>query len=144
MAETKRFPLDEVLSISTGRLVAARHIDAIYEILNWMTGDSLFTHQLGRACQECRPWLLRWFPELEKATGALALLDADVELEGPTKGCALWVGKLALMGLPQHYDLPRIPADDHERKDAIQEAVELFGEDRVIVVQPGDGRGGEG
>lgn len=55
---TRSFPLDEILSITTGRLVADRHMDAVYEVLNFMTGDSLFTHQLPRAATWARPLIL--------------------------------------------------------------------------------------
>jgi hypothetical protein len=39
-------------------------MDGIYDILNWMTGDNLFTHQLPRAMDECRGPLLAQHPDL--------------------------------------------------------------------------------
>jgi hypothetical protein len=61
---TKTFHLGDILSITTSRLVSPRHIDGVYDILNWMTGDSLFTHQLPRACDECEGPLLAQHPDL--------------------------------------------------------------------------------
>ncbi|MEU7170238.1 hypothetical protein ABZ949_01950 [Micromonospora tulbaghiae] len=61
---SKPFHLGDILSITTGRLVSPDHIDGVYRILNHMTGDSLFTHQLGRASDECTPELLRQHPDL--------------------------------------------------------------------------------
>lgn len=66
---TKRFPLCDVLSISNGRLCGK--MDGVYKILNWMTNDELFTHQLPRAMRECQPFLLLRFHDLQYAnTGA--------------------------------------------------------------------------
>src|SRR3990167_2376272 len=62
--QTKQFHLGDVLSITTGRLVSPRHIDGVYDILNFMTGDNLFTHTLPRASDECKPYLVAQFPQL--------------------------------------------------------------------------------
>jgi hypothetical protein len=64
MSETKVFHLGDILSITTGRLVSPRHIDGVYDILNFMTGDNLFTHQLPRAGRECEGPLLAQHPDL--------------------------------------------------------------------------------
>lgn len=61
---TKRFHLGDVLTITTGRLVSLRHMEAVYDVLNWMTGDNLMTHQLPRAMDECQPHLLAQHPDL--------------------------------------------------------------------------------
>jgi hypothetical protein len=57
-------PLGDILSVTTGRLVSRDHIGGVYKILDYMTGDSLFTHQLPRASSECRPALLAQHPQL--------------------------------------------------------------------------------
>jgi hypothetical protein len=61
---TKTFHLGDILSVTTERLVSPRHIAGVYDILNWMTGDNLFTHQLPRACGECKSPLLAQHPDL--------------------------------------------------------------------------------
>ncbi|MGI9503990.1 MAG: hypothetical protein ACR2RE_13155 [Geminicoccaceae bacterium] len=43
-------------------------IGAIYELLNYMTGDNLFTHQLPRAGKSCLPHILSQHPELRDVT----------------------------------------------------------------------------
>ena len=63
----RMFDLGDILSVTTGRLVSPRHIDGIYDILGYMTGESLFTHQLPRASDECRPFLLAQHPALRGA-----------------------------------------------------------------------------
>jgi len=57
MIEKKEFHIGDVLSITHGRLVSPRHMDGIYDILNFMTGD-----QIPRATEECREPLLRQHP----------------------------------------------------------------------------------
>lgn len=58
------FALGDILTITTGRLVNTRGMDAVYDLLNFMTGDSLFTHQLPRAQEACGPALLVQHPDL--------------------------------------------------------------------------------
>lgn len=62
--ETRSFHIGDILSVTTGRLVSPRRIEGVYDILNWMTGESLFTHQLPRACGECEGPLLAQHPDL--------------------------------------------------------------------------------
>ncbi len=57
-------PLGDVLSITTGCLVSRDGMEGVYRILNHMTGDDLFTHQLPRASDECRGPLLDQHPHL--------------------------------------------------------------------------------
>lgn len=61
---SKDFALGDVLSITTGALVSRDHIDGVYRILNYMTNDNLFTHQLPRASRECEGPLLAQHPQL--------------------------------------------------------------------------------
>lgn len=62
--KARDFHLGDILSVTTGLLVSPRHIEGVYDILDWMTGDNLFTHQLPRAARECRDPLLRQHPDL--------------------------------------------------------------------------------
>jgi hypothetical protein len=66
MTEPRNFHLGDVLTITTGRLVSPDHIGGVYNILDFMTGDNLFTHQLPRASDECRPALLAQHPQLRE------------------------------------------------------------------------------
>lgn len=64
MSDTKYFDISDVLSITHERLVSTRHMDGVYDILNFMTGENLFTHSLPRAAEVCKPALLAQFPQL--------------------------------------------------------------------------------
>lgn len=123
MSASRDFHLGDILSITTGRLVSLTHIGGVYEILNFMTGDSLFTHQLGRASNECRPHLLKQHPQLaEIAEPDLtpetfrAWLDEQIARFGET---------LPVEPLPQHA---------HEFIDPISELAETIHPARIIVL----------
>lgn len=122
---TKRFDLGDVLSISTGLLVSERHLDGVYDILNWTTEDNLFAHQLPRAMRQARPWLARWFPELP---------SGDETPEGYTE--ATWREWLAAQKAKHgaYRDVPRIPRDDQSHRDPLGEFAEMVDPDKIIVV----------
>ena len=81
---TKQFHLGDVLSITPGRLVSPRHMEGVYEILNFMTVDNLFTHQLPRACDECGPYLVEQFPQFSPFEMDAAIAELDSALESKT------------------------------------------------------------
>lgn len=134
--ETKQFDLGTVLTISNGRLLTK--IDGVYEILNWMTQDSLYTHQLPRAMRECRPWLLRWFPELEALNlpSPMAALDRLIELYGASEGCQTWVRQQpeSYPLVKSVYDVPRIPRDDHDVIDPLAELATMVDPSKIVAV----------
>lgn len=61
----KQFHITEVISITTGKMVATSQIDAIYDVLEFMCGEPIQTHQIPRAIRECAPYLLKQFPMLQ-------------------------------------------------------------------------------
>ncbi len=140
----KLFHISDVLSVTTGRLVSSRHMDGIYEILNFLTGDKLFTHQLPRAMRECEPWLRSQFPRLfveDPVTGsALAKMDG-LMTDGDgreQRGAKIkhWVEQLRVdLALPEMLPVYEMGADMHTRIDPIEEARAMVGNDRVFVVR---------
>lgn len=59
-----QMPLGDVVSVVDGSLVSRDHIGGVYRVLDFMTGESLMTHQLPRACDEVRPEIIRQQPWL--------------------------------------------------------------------------------
>jgi hypothetical protein len=59
---TREFGLGAVLSVTTGRVLAP--VADIHEVLDFLTGDKLFTHQLPRAMCEVAPVVRAAHPEL--------------------------------------------------------------------------------
>jgi hypothetical protein len=136
---TRTFPLRVVLTVTTGRLLTERKgendngIGDLYGILGHMTGDSPFTHQLGRFAEECKPWLFRWFPELAKVE--TNSLDELLKLHGPEKGVEAWLHALLFCGrCKAEYEIGQIPHDDHDIKNPIDELIAIRGTDEGITI----------
>ena len=138
------FPLRVVLTATTKRLVTeskggrGNGIGDLYELLNHMTGDNLFTHQLPRASRECCPWLIRWFPELKPTLTAGGKLDEWLAKSPtcPQEGIIMWLAELRMMfpKIKDEYIIGQIPQDDHDRKDPYDELVQMRGTDEGIVL----------
>lgn len=63
----RTFGLGAILTVTTDVFLVA-DIGDIYQLLNYMTGDNLFTHQLPRAAGECKPALLAQHPNWPTST----------------------------------------------------------------------------
>lgn len=74
----KTFPLADILSITTGRLLSHHHMHGIYDILNHMTGQDLCTHQLPGAARKAKPALLAQHPHLAGVEPPKGLNENDV------------------------------------------------------------------
>lgn len=53
------WPINTAVSTVTGKLLGT--VDEMYQFLDFMTGDKLFTHQLPRAEKVCRQFLVEQF-----------------------------------------------------------------------------------
>jgi hypothetical protein len=126
----REFDLGDILSVTTGYLCSPRHIDGVYDILGYMTGESLMTHQLPRASRACEPALLEQHPQLVNIVApewdwtcdvkeqVFAWLDAQKAIYGGT--------------------LPVTPLTEWHHIDPLQELVEMTETpDRIFVVAAG-------
>jgi hypothetical protein len=113
MTETKPFHLGDILSVTTGRLVSPRHIGGVYDILNWMTGDNLFTHQLPRACDECQGPLLAQYPDLAVIEPPETFGDGSKD--GAKDAVGRWLAEqVAIYG--ETREVTPLAAEDHTRR----------------------------
>lgn len=120
---SRLFPLADILSMTTGRLLSRRHMDGIYEIANHMTGDNFFTHQLPRAAEACGPALLGQHPQLRDVT-------PPEDIDAPD--LMAWLADTER----QHGDqLPvtPLPAGAWQHQNPIEELCDMVGAERVIV-----------
>lgn len=60
----REWAIGDVLSVTTGILLSERRMAGVHEILDWLTGDTLMTHQLPRAMDAAAPWVLEQHPWL--------------------------------------------------------------------------------
>lgn len=122
MAE--KFSTAAILSVLGEHLLC--DIGDVYKILNFMTGDNLYTHQLPRAARECRPHIVQQHPDL-----------ASFKSDGTTP--ENWKDRLANWTVEYGFtrEIAPIPPEDHEWIDPLSELVEKIHPDRIIVIEGG-------
>jgi hypothetical protein len=133
MSETRTFHLGDILTITTDRLVSPRHVDGIYDILNFMTGDNLMTHQLPRACDECQGPLLAQHPDL-----AAVVVPDDFGTDAEA-GVKAWLAEqVAVYG--ETREVAPLADGEHTYIDPITEMRKMAPHAEIITVEvPGDG-----
>ena len=128
MSATKSFHLGDILSVTTGRLVSPSHMDGIYGVLNWMTGDNLFTHQLPRACDECQEPLLAQHPDLR---------DIEVPEDfGGKEGVDRWLAE-QVTRFGENREVAPLADGDHTHIDPLTELRKMRPDaEHVVIVLP--------
>lgn len=121
-----KFHLGDIISISHECLVSPSGIDGVYKILNYMTRDNLFTHQLPRAIKVCGPILFNQLPFLKD----IIIAKGEVTPENHVEWLA---NKVSIYGL--HHEVKPLDQDKYEHKDPIMEAWEMKGADKVIPIR---------
>jgi hypothetical protein len=124
MTETKDFPTADVLSTITGYLMS-EDIGGVYLVCNWMTGESVFTHQLPRIGREAQAFMVRLRPDLLEAVTEAA----NVNRENWRRWLAIWIERYG-----PTISVPKFDAADHERIDPLSELAEKVHPSKIIVV----------
>lgn len=124
---SRQFPLGAVLTVTTGIVLC--QVDGIYEILNYLTGDDLFTHQLPRASEECRDPLLAQHPRLAeivvpKGLNTFERVDAWLSEQAKKYGALI--------------DLEPVAAEDHTRIDPLTELEQMTDKPIIPIVVDGE------
>lgn len=125
MANSKRFHLGDLASVTTGRVLAPSGFNAIAEILDHLTGVSLFSHQLPRAAEECAPALVERFP-------FLAAIEAPESLAGEADVTAWLAEQVAAHG--EWFDVEPLSEDAYEPLDPFAELHQMAPHLPVIAV----------
>jgi hypothetical protein len=129
---TRSFHVGDILTVTTGRLVSPRHVDGVYDICNFMTGDNLFTHQLPRAMDECAPSLREHFPDL-------AAVEVPEEFSGEEAVAEWLAGVVAEHG--ETRDVTPLAPEDHMHMNPFAELERMAPGKPVIAIEvPEDGQ----
>jgi hypothetical protein len=138
--QTKIFHLGDVLSVITGRLVSPRGMEGIYDILNFLSSEELFTRQLPRAARECKPFLLDQYPqfgtpEIDEAINILDRRLEGVKDENRKQVVLEWL-KEQVEKYGEMFEVKQPPHKlNEEAKDPIEELIETVGDpNRVYFV----------
>lgn len=108
------FSTAQILSVATGVLVCP--IEEVYDILNWMTGDNLFTHQLPRAARWAAPILRLQMPWLNAV---------HADSVGP-QNWQLWLAECVRLYRAKHV-VTMLESSEWEHRNPIVEAAEMMG-----------------
>lgn len=132
---TRQFPIADVVTVYTGYLLAP--IEGMYSLLSYLTGETIYTHQIPRAVEQVRPWLEQQQPWLSAAGGYVERSRrAFVAEHGEGADKAPWAASV-LRHLNLYMSLvplSPLPGEQQQRHDPIEEAIEMLGGDGVIVV----------
>lgn len=114
--DTRHFTLAQILNITTG-IFCSDDFGDVYDVLNFMTSDDLMTHQLPRAGEKVKPYILNRHPQLKAITQDMLYKKPDV--------------KQIVKRLTQTYgnSFGLYPIDDSEYapKEPMQELMDMLG-----------------
>lgn len=112
MSTAKEFHVGDILTVITDRLVSPTGVDGVYRILNHLSGDNLFTHQLPRVAREAAPVLKERFPDL-------AAVEVPEDLDGRAAVDA-WLARIVRLHGGTRLVEPLAPAE-HTHINALDE-----------------------
>lgn len=120
---TKTFPTGAVLSAATGMMLSESGMGGIYEILSWMSGEKVYTHQIPRIRKEAEKVILDIHPHLVEAQQEAALVTPEnVQIWLRT-----WKDRYG-----EEIAVPKMNIAEHERIDPESELAEMVPPDRII------------
>lgn len=120
----RKFATADIVSAATG-IMCSRSMDDIYQIMNYLTGDNLFTHQLPRALRVCKEHVKKQCPWVDTLDPTAITVD---NYEQWRRAADLKVGA--------EHELQPLPPGVWESKDPIQELKDMgASEDRIIQVE---------
>lgn len=128
----KSFHVGDLLSVTDGRLVSPDHIGGVYAAVDFVTGQAHMTHQLGRACDVVKPWLLEqhpWLADVEfgyKIPAAASNDDAMMIIMA-------WLARVAAEH-GEHHDVEPMPFGMYVGREPIAELREMAPHAQIIGV----------
>lgn len=129
MSKERAFPLCDVLSVAVNKILSPKGMRGVQALLSYMTGESLHHLQLARAAAVCQPHLLKQHPQLSDINVSNLTLDKWPD----------WHAKQVKRFGETLLVRPLEPGQ-YEPRDPVEEAEELVGRDRVLVIAPEQGR----
>lgn len=115
-----KFSIEAILTVLGSKLIC--EIGDFYKILNYMTGDNLFTHQLQRASRACAPELQKQLPWTK-----------DISTESVTPQNVEDFSRRARATFGAEFEVKPLPPGTWESRDPISELCEMRKEGVVIV-----------
>ena len=111
-----KYHLSDILSVTTGRMLSSNYVSGICGILNYMTGEKLFTHQLPRALKSCAPHILKQYPQL-------AQVNFDTELKNEND-VHTWLQE-QINEYGEYLEIAPLTAGDYQVQNPIDEMIDI-------------------
>lgn len=111
----KEFDLGAILNITTKRLFTS--MEDVYEVLNYLTGDSICSHQIPRVMPIAKTYILSLHPELTGVGDTVEINSFDDAKAFINKQKKVFGNKLLLS--------PMGKTDGYSYVDSIEEAVDM-------------------
>lgn len=129
---TRDFSLGTLLSCIDGRLMT--EFRNVHELLDWVTEDQLYTHQLPRAMDEAEPFLKAQFPDLTALLIDPTVFDGDTVDEVQASITQFLDSLVADCGFSAAYSVPRMPKNEHTKIGPLEELAMNYPNKKVIAV----------
>lgn len=118
-----KFEIGTILSITHGRMLA--EIGNVYKILNYLLDDDLFTHQLPRAVDFAKKFILAQHPQLEEWDNLNDQVTPENRKDYIEKAKTLFGNELGI---------EPIPGGVWTYKDPVEELEEMVPNDKIVAV----------
>ena len=122
----KEFDLGAILNITTKRLFTS--MEDVYEVLNYLTGDSIYTHQLSRVMPIAKAYVLSLHPELTGVGDTVEINSFDDAKAFIKEQKKVFGNKLPLS--------PMGKTDGYSYVDPIEEAIDMTSEktNKIVLI----------
>lgn len=123
---TQQFHLGDILSITTGILCPPNAMKGVRTILEFMANDTLYTTQLGRVADECKPYFYEAHSFLHEVTAELLKDGGILAIESNLDSLVKRYGEF--------HEIRRIHPEDHQVIDIYAELAMSHPEIQVITL----------
>lgn len=129
------FGLAQVLTVMHPMMLC--RMEGVYQILNFMTDEDLFTHQLPRASRACEPRLKEQFPHLatDAVRDEIVAFCETLTGDNDQRRVAIdaWLSEKATVW-GSEFDVQPLGYRESNPQNPVAELIEMVGEDKVLTV----------
>lgn len=133
-----KFTFQEIAAAGTGYNIPVSENDngfgGVFKVLNFMTGDNLHTLQLLRAYNFCKDFIISQHPWVGELQNDFDLYCQKLYEEDKDRFKELFTETVNKYRDAYGDEFELTPISDWEKKDPVQELVEMVGPDKTIVV----------
>lgn len=112
--EQQQFYIGDLLSVVTGKALSKKPFEDLAKFLKYMTGDSIWSHQIGTISKQCKPYVLAQFPQLE-----------EVDISNLTKSNYDEWMQDQIKKYGEYFKVKPIPKNEHQPHDPIEDIIKM-------------------